>query len=271
MEVFFDKSFLALILTAATSSLLGVFVLWKKLSYFGDAISHSILLGAALGAIFNLNQDFSLIFFAIIFALLVGFMAQNRYFSKDTVITISSYFCVALAIVLNDLSGKNFDFSNYIFGDILSVSSLDVIILATIFLVTIIFAILAFQKILLINLAQDLAKIEGIKIGFWNSLFLILLTLTIAMSVKIVGVLLVTALLVLPAAIARLFANSALQMLLLSVVSAIVVCAFGEAIAQHYQISAGAFSVLALSVIFMFGLLIKNYNDSSKKNRRSII
>ena len=76
------------------------------------------------------------------------------------------------------------------------------------------------------------------------------------MSVKIVGILLVTALLVLPAAIARLFANSALQMLLLSIICAIVVCAFAGVTAQYYNISAGAFSVLVLSVIFIFGSLV---------------
>ncbi len=257
-ELFLIKPFLALILTAATSSLLGVFVLWKKLSYFGDAISHSILLGASLGAALSINPDFSLIFFAIIFALLVGFMSQNRYFSKDTIITISSYFCVTLAIVVNDFSGKNFDFSNYIFGDVLSVESLDIIALTAIFITTIFFTIFAFKKILLMNLANDLAKIEGIKIKLWDGVFLILLTLTIAMSVRIVGVLLVTALLVLPAAIARLFSHSALQMLLLSIVSAIAVCAFSGAAAQYYQVSAGALSVLALSLIFMLGLVIKN-------------
>ena len=256
--IFFVKPFLALFLTAATSSLLGVFVLWKKLSYFGDAISHSILLGAALGAIFNLNPHFSLVIFAVIFALLVGFMAQNRYFSKDTIITISSYFCVALAIVVNDLAGKDFDFSNYVFGDVLSVTNLDIIVLAGILITTIFFAIFAFKKILLMNLAPDLARIEGVKIELWNGIFLILLTLTIAMSVRVAGVLLVTALLVLPAAIARLFASSALQMLLLSLVSAIAVCAFSGAAAQYYQISAGALSVLALSLIFMVGLFFKN-------------
>ncbi len=253
---FFIKPFLALILTAATSSLLGVFVLWKKLSYFGDAISHSILLGAAIGAFLSFNPDLSLIFFAMIFALLVGMMAQNRYFSKDTIITISSYFCVALAIVVNDLSGQDFDFSNYIFGNILSVGDIDIIALTAILLAIIFFAIFAFKKILLMNLANDLAKIEGIKIDVWNGIFLILLTLTIAMSVKIVGILLVTALLVLPAAIARLFANSALQMLLLSIICAIVVCAFAGVTAQYYNISAGAFSVLVLSVIFIFGSLV---------------
>lgn len=257
-ELFFFKPFLALILTAATSSLLGVFVLWKKLSYFGDAISHSILLGAAFAAILGLSTDFSLVYFAIIFALMLGFMAQNRYFSKDTIITISSYFCVALAIILNDLNGQNFDFSDYIFGDPLKASNADIAVLVAIFITTILFTFLSFRKILLMNLASDLAKIEGIKINFWNYFFLILLTLTIAMSVQIVGVLLVTALLVLPAAIARLLAKSALQMLLFSIVIAITIAAFSGAVAQSYNVSAAAFSILVFSVIFIIILTIKN-------------
>lgn len=256
-ELFLIKPFLALILTAATSSLLGVFVLWKKLSYFGDAISHSILLGAALGAVFSLNPDFALIVFAIIFALLVGFMAKNRYFSKDTIITISSYFCIALAIIINDVTGKDFDFSGYIFGDVNLVKNLDLIILAAIFIATIFFAIIAFKKVLLINLASDLAKIEGIKTNLWNTAFLILLTLTIAMSVRVVGVLLVTALLVLPAAIARLFANSAKEMLIFSLFCAIAICVPCGLAAQYYKISAGAFSILILGIIFIFGSMIK--------------
>lgn len=257
-ELFFFKPFLALILTAATSSLLGVFVLWKKLSYFGDAISHSILLGVALGTILGLSTDFSLVFFAMTFALLIGFMTQNRYFSKDTIITISSYFCVALAIVLNDLNGRNFDFSDYILGDVSTVSNADIIALVAIFIITIFFVISSFHKILLMNLASDLAKIEGIKTDFWNYFFLILLTLTIAMSVRIVGVLLVTALLVLPAAIARLLAKSALQMLLFSIIIAIAVSAFSGIAAQNYEIPAGAFSILVFSGIFMIILMIKN-------------
>jgi zinc transport system permease protein len=257
-EAIFIKPFLALILTCAISSLLGVFVLWKKLSYFGDAISHSILLGAALGTIFNLQQDFSLIIFAIFFALLVGFMAQNRYFSKDTIITISSYFCITLAIILNDLSGKNLDFSEYIFGDLSSVESLDIVILTAILIGTIVFAILANAKILLINLAKDLATVEGINNNKWNNIFLVLLTLTVAISVKIVGILLVTALLVLPAAIARIFAKSPQQMLCFSAIIAVGFGALSSELANQLQVSLAAFTIFVFCLIFIFSLLIKN-------------
>ncbi len=249
--------FMALILVGASASLLGVFVLWKKLSYFGDAISHSILLGAALGAVFSLDQNLSLVFFALLFALLVGIATKTRHFSKDTIITISSYFCIALAIVTNDLTGKDLDFSNYLFGDIAAVSSFDIYGLAAIVLTVILFTIFAFKKILLMNLAPDLAKIEGVKITAWNLSFLVLLTIAVAVSVQIVGVLLMTALLVLPAAIARLFSSSALQMLWLSLLISIVVCAFSGLIASYYQISPSALTVLIFGVIFMPTLLIK--------------
>jgi len=260
MEPFFTQSLLtivALILVAASTSLLGVFVLWKKLSYFGDAISHSILLGAALGAVFEIDQNFSLLFFATIFAALVSFAGQNRYFSKDTIIAISSYFCVALAIILNDLMGNNLDFSSYLFGDISTASSLDITILTAIAFFVIIFAIFAFKKILLINIAPDLAKAEGIKIELWNFCFLILLTVAIAVSVRIVGVLLMTALLILPAAIARLFSHNALSMIILSFIVSIIVCALSGKVATYYQISVGALAILFFGVILIPSLLLK--------------
>ena len=116
LESFLIKPFAALMLISCSCSLLGVFVLWKKLSYFGDSLSHSILLGLLLGTIFGFNQIIALVLFAIIFAFLVGLNLQNKYFSKDTIIAISSYFCVALAIVLNDILVKNFNFIAYICG-----------------------------------------------------------------------------------------------------------------------------------------------------------
>ncbi len=247
----------ALILIGISTSLLGVFVLWKKLSYFGDAISHSILLGAALGAIFNIDQNFSLLFFAVLFAMLVGAAGKNSYFSKDTIIAISSYFCVALAIVLNDLMGNDLDFSNYIFGDISTLANLDIAILAAVAIITIFFTIFAFKKILLINIAPDLAKAEGIKVGLWNFCFLILLTLAIAVSVRIVGVLLMTALLILPAAIARLFSHNALSMLLLSLIFSIIICALSGAVATYYGISVSALTILFFGSILIPSLLLK--------------
>ncbi len=259
IETFLINPFFAVIFIAASSSLLGVFVLWKKLSYFGDALSHSILLGLVLGAVIELNQISAIIFFAGCFAIVVRLIAQNRYFSKDVIVMILSYFCVALAVILNDLWLQNFSFSSYIFGDVLTAEDVDVAALATITIVSVFYTIFAFRKILLINTNNDLAQIEGVKIEFWNVSFLILLSVVIALSVRIVGVFLMTALLILPAAIARIFSNSAKQMMLLSPLIAILISASAFKAATVYNLTISSAIVVIFSVIFVGSLGLKKY------------
>ncbi len=257
IETFLVNPFFAIILIAIASSLLGVFVLWKKLSYFGDALSHSILLGLVIGATIELNQVLAIIFFATLFAFLVRLISQNRYFSKDVIVMILSYFCVALAVIFNDLWLKNFSFSSYIFGDILTATSLDVIALAVISSVTIFYVIFSFKKILLINTNEDLAKIEGVKTEFWNLSFLILLSIVVALSVRIVGVFLMTALLILPAAIARIFSVSAKQMMLLSPIIATLIAALSFKAASAYDLTISSAIVVIFSTIFVAALGVK--------------
>lgn len=257
LENFLINPFFAVILIALSCSCLGVFVLWKKLSYFGDALSHSILLGLVLGVMFQAGQIWALIFFAVIFATMVGFISQNRYFAKDSIIMIMSYFCVALAIIINDIWIKNFSFTSYIFGDVLTAASQDIQALAAITLISIFYAFFAFKKILLSQTNPDLAKIEGIKTECWNISFLILLALVIALSVRIVGVLLMTALLILPAAIARIFSVSAKQMMLLSIFIGTIFSAASFLLASQYDLTVGSTIIVIFSMVFMASLGLK--------------
>lgn len=234
-------------------------MLWKKLSYFGDALSHAVLLGLAFSVIFEMNQIFALIIFAIIFAALVTALSQNRFFSKDIIIMISSYFCVAIAIILNDVWIKDFNFASYIFGDVLAVSSQEIQALTVISVATIFYIIFAFKKILLININQDLARIENIKTEIWNFSFLLLLALVIALSVKIVGVFLMTALLILPAAIARIFSTSAKQMMLLSLAFGIIVSSTSFKLATSYDLTVSPVIIAIFSIIFICSISVRNF------------
>lgn len=261
ISTFLIKPFISLILIGISCSLLGVFVLWKKLSYFGDGLSHSILLGFVLGTLFNVNQIFVLAFFAIFFAFLVGFFLSDKNFSKDTIIAISSYFCLSLAAIINDISVKKVNFGSYVFGDILTIADNEIAILGLIAIITICYVAFAFKRILLINLNEDLAKVEGLKVGWWKISFLVLLALTIAFSVKIVGVFLMTALLILPAAIARIFAVSAKNMLVLSLVLAIFALSCSFKIADIYDLTVSSAAISALCLIFSFGLVFKKFKN----------
>jgi len=257
IEPFLLKPFLALIFIAISCSALGIFVLWKKLSYFGDALSHSILLGLVLANIFAVNQLMMLIIFVVIFALAVGLVLRNRYFSSDVIVMIASYFSIALAIVINDIWLKDFNFSAYIFGDILTVGSLELKALAAISIVAISFVIFTFKKVLLLNVSKDLASVEGVKIDLLQLAFLVLLALVIALSVRIVGVFLMTALLILPAAIARIFSVSAKQMLILSLAIGVSVSALSFKVAIDRDIAVSSTIIIIFTLIFILSLVSK--------------
>lgn len=170
---------------------------------------------------------------------------------------ISSYFCIALAIILNDIWIKNFDFTSYIFGDVLAVGSQELQALSLIAILTVSYVIFSFKKILLTNINEDLAKISGIKTEFWNLTFLILLAVVIALSVRITGVFLMTALLILPAAIARIFSTSAKQMAILSLIIGIGVSSFSFNVASHFDLTVSSAIIAIFCVIFFLSCALK--------------
>lgn len=267
IEAFLIKPFLAIILIAAICAILGVFSLWKKLAYFGDGLSHAMLLGFILGAMLDVNHILITILFAIFFAALIGLIGKTRHFSKDTLIAIISYFCISVAIILNGIFVKNINLNSYIFGDVLIINDQELLALTIIAATAIIYAIFAFKKILLININQDLATIAGIKTNFWNLSFLILLAIAIAISVKIVGILLMTALLILPAAIARIFSTSPKQMMFLSLIFSCLAAVFSFNLANKYDVTISSVTIATLSSSFILGLFIKKLlNTCLRKN-----
>jgi len=247
-----------MILIAISTSLLGVFVLWKKISYYGDALSHSVLLGLICGAIFSIPQLIALVIFAIIFAIIFEFISNNRYFSKDSLIMILSYSFIALASLTRDIWFKNFNFNSYIFGEILTAQNSDILFLSFLAILIIIYVFSAHKKLLLISINQDLAKIEGIKIKLWKSSFLILLSLLIATCVPIIGVFLTTALLILPAAVARIFSSSSTKMIFFSLLSTIIICPFSFLTAANYDLTISSTIIVIYSLTFFGFLALKN-------------
>ena len=225
-------------------------MVWQRISYFGDALSHAIMLGLAAGAMFKINPVLAITIFAIIFAALVFFTSRNSDSTKDSSVMISSYFSIALAMILNDLWIHNLDFFSYIFGDILAVGINEIIALALINLLAISYAIFGTKKIMLINLNSDLAKISGIKSQLWELSFLVLLAITIAITTHVIGIFLTTALLVLPAAISRIFARSAKNMIFLSIFIGLICSIFSFCLANEFNLTVGPVMISAFCVIF---------------------
>lgn len=236
-ENFLLQSFIALILVTISTSLIGVFVVWNRISYFGDALSHATILGLGIGAAYEINPNISLVFFAIIFAFLTLKTRQNQLLGRDVAVMVLSYLSIALAMVFGDINSNDLDFSSFVFGDLLSVGSHEIIALTIISLICAIFAFSAKNKIALINLNRDLAQISGINVKFWELCFFIITAVTTALSTQIVGIFLTTSLMVIPSAISRQLSNSINKMMALSMAFGLACSSLSLALAVKTNIS----------------------------------
>lgn len=257
MTAIFLKPILTIILIAIIFGLIGVFVVWKKIAYFGDSISHSMLLAVALSALWQVNQNFTFLSYAFIYGILSATILHSEIFSRDSLMMILSYFAIASAFLIRDFFVTNLDFTSYIFGDLMMVGTNEIIALTLLAFMVIIFTFCFHKKILMININQDLTRITGNKIILTNIIFSALLIITIALTVQIVGIFLVTALLILPASIARIFARSAQQMLLLSLIIAIIFSLSAFKVAESFDLTISATIAMTLIIVFICGLTLK--------------
>lgn len=201
---------------AIISGILGSFVLWKNMSYFGDALSHSSLLGVTIGVLLNINLSFAVILIAVIFAL--AFNSNRFRYSSDTTLGIISYTALALAIILASYTKIKIDLMSYLFGDILIINYDDICYLLICAAITLFWLYYYWSRLILFSISEELLQAESGSIKWIRLSFALILALFIAISFKIVGMLLITAMLIIPAAAALCISRSPLQMIIYSII-----------------------------------------------------
>lgn len=216
----------ALILLAPMAASMGIQVVNFRMAFFADAISHSAFTGVALGLMFSINPHWSMPVFGLIIGL--GIMATQRHstLSNDTVIGVffSAVIAFGLAVISRERSIAR-NMQQFLFGDILTITESNLMAMAVLAIILIAFQAYGYNKMLYIGLNPTLAKAHRVKVALYQYLYSALLSLVVIFSVWAVGVLLVTAMLIVPAAAARNFSRSAGAMiwwsLLISITSAI--------------------------------------------------
>jgi zinc transport system permease protein len=252
MEDFILRIFLAGVGVAIVAGALGCFVIWKRMSYFSESISHSALLGVSLGLIGGLDIYIGLLVVNILFAILVVFLQQKQFLSNDAILGIFSHIALSLGIVVLSLTdGKNVDYFSLLFGDILSVSSQDIVWIYAVVILVLVILKYTWQRLLLLTLNEDLAIIQGVGKLTHQLLLMLMIALVVAVSVRIVGVLLITSLLIIPPAIAKPFAKTPQSMLWRSVVSAVLSVIVGIGLSMNYDLAAGPMIVITLGGLFL--------------------
>ncbi len=241
---------------ASLAGLLGSFVLWQRMAYFGDALSHSSLLGVTIGILYNYSINASVILVCISFASLFSFNKSK--YSNDTILGILSYSALSLAIILSSFYKVKMDLMGYLFGDILAISFEDMYYLAATGVIILMWMYFNWAKLVLFCINAELVKAEGVNVQVLKLGFSLILALFVAISFKIVGVLLITAMLILPAAAAFSVSNSPLKMIIYSAIIGCSAVIAGIALAIYFNLPTGP-SIIISSLCLFFASNIISY------------
>ena len=237
---------------ALISAPMGVFMVWQRQSYFGATLAHSALLGISLGLFLQTDLTISVIVVSMLVAVSIFGLTSYSQLSNDTLLGILAHSSLALGLVLISIQDNiQIDLMGYLFGDILNITKLDLgLILLTSFLITA-FYFRHWQNLLNITLNKELAHVEGVKVRGVQLQFMLLLAFMIALSMKIVGVLLVTSLLIIPAAAARKLSNSPEQMLAYSMLIGTFSVILGFISSYHFDLPTGPAIVVCATLVFL--------------------
>ncbi len=240
---------------AAVAGPLGAFVVWRRMAYFGDTLAHASLMGVALGFMLSINPDIAVVCGCSLLALLLILLQQNRTIATDTLLGILSHSTLALGLIFVSLMpGQALNLNAYLFGDLLSATGKDVFTVYLIGAAVLGTVCILWRKLLAITVNEELASVEGIPVFKIKAVLMLLMALVIAIAMKIVGVLLITALLIIPAATARRLTNSPESMALLASVLACIAVIGGIAASVFVDSPTGPSVVVTAALIFLISL-----------------
>lgn len=251
MDDFIINAVIAGIGIALITGLLGCFVSWKKMAYFGDSLGHSAILGVGIGMILQMNYNISIILVILAFALLLTYLQNKEDFSNDTILGILAHGCLSLGIIIIGLTNNNnFDLHSFLFGDILLVNHHQIyfIFLTGILIYAAIFY--NWKSLLLSTISRDLAKSQNISNLRMDLLLTLSMAVTIAISIQIIGALLITSMLIIPPASAKQLIKNPRNMVIISVIISILSLLIGILFSYNFDVASGPAVVFASFVIF---------------------
>jgi zinc transport system permease protein len=251
VDDFLTRALIAGLGVALVTGPLGVFVVWRRMAYFGDTLAHSALLGVALGFVLGINLNLSVIALGMVLALLLFAMSNNRQLSQDTQLGIIAHSALSLGLVVMAFQTTvRVDLMGYLFGDILAVTASDLLWIWGGGVGVVLILVLIWHPLLSLTVHPELAQVEGVPVARTRLVFMLLIALVIAVSMKIVGVLLITSMMIIPAAAARRFSRTPEQMALIAAAMGALAVTLGLAGSWHWDTPAGPSVVAAAAALF---------------------
>ena len=255
---FMKNALIAILIITPLFGLMGTMIVNKKMAYFSDALGHSALTGIAVGVVCGMQDtNISMILFAIVFALLLNKIGSAG-IATDTIISVFSSCSVAIGLAILSKGGNFSKYSSILVGDVLSITRREIFYLVAIFVVTIVFWGLCFNWLNAICIHRALAGSKQIPVRLMDNIFAVLVALIVTLSIKWVGILIINALLILPAASSRNISVNMREYHLFSVLGALVCSVGGLVTAYYLGCSAGATIALYLALYFTATFFFRN-------------
>ena len=256
---FMKNAFLAILLLTPLLGLLGTMAVNHQMAFFSDALGHSALTGIGLGIILGLRNDLvAMLVFGVIWAILICVIKQSGSASTDTVISVFSSTSVAAGLLILARGGKFAKYSSLLIGDVLAVTPSDLLWLLLALIGTIVLWALLYNSLLLTSVDSFLARSRGIRTRLVECAFVVMVAVAVMLSIRWVGVMLINALLILPAAAGRNLARSSRQHAVWSVVLALFSGLLGLTLSYYLDTSAGASIVLVSTLCYAVSLAVRS-------------
>ena len=255
---FIQRALIASVMVGILCPFVGNFVVLRRMSFFADAISHSAFAGIATGALLGIDLSVSSVAVAILIALLIAFLSEKTSLSHDTVIGVAFSGAIATGmLIMGMLRGYRADLLTFLFGDILAITENDLLLIFAIGILTVAVLLICLKPFLQITFNRDLARVEGVNVRFFEYMLFLIIAIVITVSLKIIGIILVTSLLIVPAASAKNIASSMKRLFVLSSAFGVVSGIIGLACSVYLNTSSGPTIVLVSIGIFFLTMLIR--------------
>ena len=255
---FMKNALLAILIITPLFGILGTMIVNNRMAFFSDALGHSALTGIAIGTLFGLgNTNIAMVVFAIIFALLLNMINRKNTVSTDTVISVFSSLSMSIGLVILSRGGNFSKYSGLLVGDILSITVNEIGYLVIIFAGTMVFWLFGFNKLLGAGVNTTLARSKRINTNLMEDIFSILIAVIVMSSIKWVGILIINALLILPAAASRNISSNMREYHLFSVLIALFSGITGLIASYYLETATGPTIVIITSIIFFVTFFLR--------------
>jgi zinc transport system permease protein len=267
-HTFMQNALIGGMLASVACGVMGTYVVVKRIGFLAGGIAHTVLGGMGIAYFLGSNPIGGALAAAVFAALLIGWVSLRWRQNEDTI--IAALWAIGMAVGVLFISrtpGYNVDLMSYLFGNILMVPRQDLYLMAALDAIILLIVLLFYKQFLSVSLDEEFARLRGINVDFYYLLLLVMVALTVVILIQVVGLILVIALLTLPAAIARMYLRSLVTIMMLATALGIVFTSGGLALSYAPDLPAGATMILLAGAVYLVSLVAKGVLTKCRKDQ----